>query len=101
MQRRPGGELYEVMHKAVAIRYLPSTTADLVATRILGQFVELFEESDARRQKRLASGHKADKKWRKMEDAECQEEARPWRGDAKHISRSHRERVEFTRFAKS
>jgi len=59
--QRKGGVLHEVMHKAVAIRYLPSTTADMVGTRILGQFVELFEES-------------GDKKWRKMEDAESGEE---------------------------
>ena len=36
----------------------------------------------------LASGHEADKKWRKMEDAECQEEAKPVspQGIAKSIS---------------
>ncbi|CAK9057415.1 Uncharacterized protein SCF082_LOCUS30833 [Durusdinium trenchii] len=59
--RRKGGELHEVVHKAVAIRYMPSTTADMVGTRICGQFVELFESS-------------ADKKWRKMEDPETGEE---------------------------
>lgn len=59
--QRKGGVLHEVMHKAVAIRYLPSTTADMVGTRILGQFVELFEES-------------GDKKWRKMEDPETGDE---------------------------
>eukprot|EP00913_Durusdinium_trenchii_P001677 g1553.t1 len=40
---------------------MPSTTADMVGTRICGQFVELFESS-------------ADKKWRKMEDPETGEE---------------------------
>jgi len=59
--QRKGGVLHEVMHKAVAIRYLPSTTADMVGTRILGQFVELFETS-------------GDKKWRKMEDPETGDE---------------------------
>eukprot|EP00439_Symbiodinium_sp_Y106_P085112 s109_g27.t1 len=61
LPRRKGGKLHEVLHKAVAVRYLPSTTADMVGTRILGQLVELFEES-------------ADGKWRKMEDAESGEE---------------------------
>ncbi|CAJ1456055.1 unnamed protein product [Effrenium voratum] len=61
MPRRKGGLLYEVLHKAVAIRYLPSTTADMVGTRILGQMVELFEAS-------------ADQRWRKMEDPESGEE---------------------------
>ena len=87
LPRRKGGKLHEakfsliqnqwplfatalekqVLHKAVAVRYLPSTTADMAAalgklltvsafaqnakcsdevgTRILGQLVELFEES--------------------------------------------------------
>ncbi|CAE7427545.1 pgi [Symbiodinium sp. CCMP2592] len=45
LPRRKGGKLHEVLHKAVAVRYLPSTTADMVGTRILGQLVELFEES--------------------------------------------------------
>eukprot|EP00440_Ansanella_granifera_P049531 gb/GFBE01053672.1/.p1 GENE.gb/GFBE01053672.1/~~gb/GFBE01053672.1/.p1 ORF type:complete len:507 (+),score=102.20 gb/GFBE01053672.1/:1-1521(+) len=60
-KRRKGGALYEVTHKAVAIRYLPSTTADMVGTRISGQLVELFEPD--------ASG-----KWRKFHDPDTDEE---------------------------
>lgn len=60
-KEKKGGTLYEVVHKAVAIRYLPSTNAEMVGTRIKGQFVELF-------------GSDASGKWRMFFDADTGEE---------------------------
>ncbi|CAE8640289.1 unnamed protein product [Polarella glacialis] len=58
--KKSGGTLYEVNHKAVAIRYLPSVHSEIVGTRIRGQTLTLFEAD--------ASG-----RWRRFDSDGCEE----------------------------
>eukprot|EP00930_Biecheleria_cincta_P042354 TRINITY_DN29136_c0_g1_i1.p1 TRINITY_DN29136_c0_g1~~TRINITY_DN29136_c0_g1_i1.p1 ORF type:complete len:549 (+),score=80.80 TRINITY_DN29136_c0_g1_i1:61-1707(+) len=76
-KKRKGGKIYEVVHKAVAIRYLPSTNADMVGTRIKGHFVELFESDASGKWRMFFDADTGDEGWILLQHAQLGDLVRP------------------------